>query len=450
MQETERAFAVQRTPPAWLPGRVWYHLHSLRAAGAPDGNPDVAGSAPTGRGLCRLSEWLDHVASLGCGGILLTPVFVSMTHGYDAVDYFRIDQRLGNEDDLAAFVEACHARNLKVLLDGVFNHVGRDFPAFRDVLANKAASPYAGWFRLDFSRDGGDGFTYRNFEGHRELVSLNHHSSEVLDWAVAVADHWLDRGIDGWRLDAAYAMLPAFLAQFSARVLQKHPDAFLLGEMIHGDYVRFVEQTGLHSITQYELHKAIWSSLNDANLFELSWALQRHEAFTRAFVPVTFLGNHDVTRLLSRLRDPSRLGHALAVLLTVPGSPCLYYGDEFAFRGRKGRGPHGDNDIRPRLPDSPFAQNAEQAEAFELHRKLIAVRTERPWLTTGHLQVLELAREQIRYTVTGTGGQLLVVLNVAASGSMPVDAESWQPVAGAARSRDGTLPAGSWSIWERR
>ena len=171
--------------------------------------------------------------------------------------------------------------------------------------------------------------------------------------------------------------------------------------MIHGDYVRFVEQTGLHSVTQYELYKAIWSSLNDANFFELAWALRRHETFARAFAPFTFVGNHDVTRLMTRLRNPSRLGHALAVLFTTPGSPCVYYGDEFAFRGVKGRGVRGDDAIRPRLPDSPFAQNAEQAAAFELHRQLIAMRAERPWLTTGHIQVVELAMEQMRYTVAG-------------------------------------------------
>ena len=450
MQETGRAFAVGHTPPAWLPGRVWYHLHSLRAAGAPDHNPDVTGCAPTGRGLRRLLGWLDHVKGLGCGGIVLTPIFVSMTHGYDTVDYFRIDQRLGDEDDLTAFVEACHDRNLKVLLDGVFHHVGRDFPGFRDVLAHGAASPYAGWFRLDFSRDGGDGFTYRTFEGHRELVALNHRSSEVLDWAVAVAEHWLDRGVDGWRLDAAYAILPAFLAEFSARVLHRYPDAFLFGEMIHGDYVRFVEQTGLHSATQYELYKAMWSSLNEANFFELAWALQRHETFARAFVPFTFVGNHDVTRLLTHLRNPSHLGHALAVLFTVPGSPCLYYGDEFAFRGLKRRGVGGDEAIRPRLPDSPLAQNAEQASAIELHRQLIAIRAERPWLTTGHIQVVEFTKEQIRYTVAGGDGQLLIVLNVAASGSIPIDVKSWRRIAGADLSNDGTLPAGSWSIWARR
>ena len=373
-----------------------------------------------------------------------------MTHGYDAVDYFRIDQRLGDERDFAAFVEACHDRNLKVLLDGVFHHVGRDFPGFRDVLANGAASPYAGWFRLDFSRDGGDGFTCRTFEGHRELVALNHRTPEVLDWAVTVADHWLDRGVDGWRLDAAYAILPAFLTEFSARVLQKHPDAFLFGEMIHGDCVRFVEQTGLHSVTQYELYKAIWSSLNDANFFELAWALGRHEAFARAFVPFTFVGNHDVTRLLTRLRNPSHLGHALAVLFTIPGSPCVYYGDEFAFRGLKGRGARGDDAIRPHLPDSPFAQNTEEAAAFELHRQLIALRAERPWLSTGHIQVVELAIEQIQYAVTSAEDQLLIVLNVAASGSTKIDIASWRPIAGADLSNDGTLPAGSWSIWARR
>src|SRR6185503_11461197 len=162
----------------WLPGRVLYHMHGLAAAGVPAANPDVDATGPCGRGLRVLQRWLDHVAALGCGGVLLTPVFVSSTHGYDTVDPFRIDQRLGDDGDFAAFAEACHARDLALVLDGVFNHVGRDFGPFRDVLANGEASPFTGWFRLDFTRDDGDGFAYKTFEGHRELVALNHRSDE--------------------------------------------------------------------------------------------------------------------------------------------------------------------------------------------------------------------------------------------------------------------------------
>jgi cyclomaltodextrinase / maltogenic alpha-amylase / neopullulanase len=233
----------------WLPGRVLYHMHSFAAAGVPAANPDVDATGPCGRGLRVLQGWLDHVAALGCGGVLLTPVCVSATHGYDTVDPFRIDQRLGDDDDFAAFVEDCHARDLKVILDGVFNHVGRAFAPFRDVMARGASSPSADWFRLDFSRDDGDGFGYRNFEGHHELVALNHRSEAVLEWASAVARHWLARGTDGWRLDAAYGIPTRFLASLTGRIRQLHPEAFVFGEMIHGDYARFVTDSGLDAVT---------------------------------------------------------------------------------------------------------------------------------------------------------------------------------------------------------
>ena len=418
--------------PAGMRGRVLYHLHSLGAAGAPAANPDPEAAALCGSGLRRLEAWLDHVRSLGCGGVLLTPIFVSSTHGYDTVDPFRIDQRLGDEEDFAAFADACHERDLLLVLDGVFNHVGRAFPAFRDVLSRGAASPFAPWFRLDFAAAGPDGFAYADFEGHQELVALNHANPEVLEWAVAVCRHWLDRGADGWRLDVAYLIPEAFLAALSQSVRTVHPQAFLFGEKVHGDYVRFVEESGLDSITQYELYQAIWSSLNDANLFELAWALRRHQTFGKAFAPVTFVGNHDVTRLASRLHDPALLGPALAVLLTVPGVPCTYYGDELAWEGRVEGRPGGDDAVRPPLPSAPTPANARQAEALRLHRELIALRRDRPWLTGAGLEVVEVSNPRLTYTVTDPrgAGRLLVTLDLA-GGAAP-SSEGWDAIAGGA------------------
>jgi glycosidase len=364
--------------------------------------------------------------------VLLTPIFVSSTHGYDTVDPFRIDQRLGDEEDFAAFVDACHERDLLLVLDGVFNHVGRAFPAFRDVLTRGAASPFAPWFRLDFAAPGPDGFAYADFEGHQELVALNHANPEVLEWAVAVCRHWLDRGADGWRMDVAYLIPEAFLAALSQSVRGVHPQAFLFGEKVHGDYVRFVEESGLDSVTQYELYQAIWSSLNDSNLFELAWALRRHQTFGEAFAPVTFVGNHDVTRLASRLHDPAHLGPALAVLLTVPGVPCTYYGDELAWEGRVEGRSGGDDAVRPPLPSAPTPADPRQAEALRLHRELIALRRDRPWLTGAGLEVGEVSNPRLTYTVTDPrgGGRLLVTLDLAA-GAAP-SSEGWDPIAGGA------------------
>jgi cyclomaltodextrinase len=241
------------TAPSWARPITWYHLYPLGFLGAEPRNPDpIAADTPVRHRSRGLEAWLDYLVDLGVGGLLLGPVFASESHGYDTVDYFRVDPRLGDEDDLIGFCDACHRRGLPVLLDGVFNHVARSFPAFADVLAHRAESRYAGWFRLDFDAPGPDGFAYEAFEGHRHLVALNHAEPAVRELAVSVADHWIERGADGFRLDAAYAVPVAFWAAFAQQVRARRRDAYLLGEVIHGDYARFVRESTLDAVTQYE------------------------------------------------------------------------------------------------------------------------------------------------------------------------------------------------------
>lgn len=345
--------------PEWIRGRTIYHIHALGAAGA--------------GGVAALARWLDHVADLGCGAVLLTPVHHSTSHGYDTVDAFRLDERLGTERDFDRFVDECHGRDLRVILDGVFNHVGRQFPRTE-------------WL------------SGRLWEGHAELPTLDHDNPEVLEWATAVARHWLDRGTDGWRFDVAYSIPTPFLAELTRNIKRSHPDAFLFGEMIRGDYRRLVAGTALDAVTQYELFKAIWSSLNDHNLWELAWALERHAGFSVSFPPVTFLGNHDVTRIASTLHDPRHADLALAVLFTVPGIPCVYYGDEFAWKGVKGKGAGGDDALRPALP-AQVPGNV--GGLLDLHREWIAFRRSHPELTDAELSVLDRTNTTITYR-TGT------------------------------------------------
>ena len=206
-------------------------------------------------------------------------MFASESHGYDIVDHFAIDSRLGDDADIDQLIAACHDRGIRVLFDGVFNHVGRAFPGFVDVLENRQDSPFAEWFDIDWDADGYDGFGYRNFEGHGGLVALNHESPAVADYVASVMEHWLDRGVDGWRLDAAYAVPLAFWRAVTDRVRLRYPDAWFVGEVIQGDFADWVRQGGLDSVTQYELWKSIWSSLNDGNFFELAWTLGRHAEF---------------------------------------------------------------------------------------------------------------------------------------------------------------------------
>lgn len=392
-------------------GRVWWQVYPLGFVGA---EPQAPPGGPVAHRLGRLHPWLDYAADLGATGLALGPVFAATSHGYDTRDHFRIDPRLGDDADFDALVAAAHARGLAVMLDGVFNHVGRDHPAFRAVLREGAGAPQAAWFRLSWPRGRAPGTEpdYACFEGHRALVTLNHDAPEVGDHVAAVMNHWLARGADAWRLDAAYAVPRRFWAEVVARVRAAHPHAYLVGEVIHGDYAGFVRETGLDAVTQYELWKAVWSALNDRNLFELAHALERHNGFLDAFVPFTFLGNHDVTRLASQLKDLRHLPHALAALLTCGGTPAIYAGDEQAFRGVKEHRAGGDDAIRPAFPATPAELAPHGWPVFRLHQDLIALRRRFSWLPRARTRPLHLANEALVLGL-GDGPDLLLALNLA-------------------------------------
>lgn len=359
---------------------VLWHVYPLGFTGAP---VREAAPAESAHRLAHVERWLDYAAGLGVTGLQLGPVFASRSHGYDTLDHFRIDPRLGDDADFDRLLAAAHARGMAVVLDGVFNHVHRDHPL---------ADPGAGVF-----------------EGHGDLVLLDHASDAVVRLVTDVMLHWLRRGADGWRLDAAYATPPEFWARVLPRVRAEFPEAWIVGEVIHGDYAGIVERTGFDAVTQYELWKAIWSSLADRNLFELAWALTRHNGFLERFVPQTFVGNHDVTRIASRVGDD---GAALAavVLLTVGGIPTVYSGDEQAFRGEKFDGWGGDDAVRPAFPPDPAGLALDGWWMHDLHRDLIALRRRHPWLTRARSEQLELTNERFVYAaVDPEGGTRLVV-----------------------------------------
>ena len=404
----------------WSDYAIWWHVYPLGFLGAeraalPPGEP------PRHR-LPELADWLDHLLELGCNGLALGPVFAAETHGYDTVDHYRIDPRLGSEDDLAALVEKAAAKGVRVLLDGVFNHVGRSF-----------ARP--DWFL----REGDD---VRTFEGHDQLVTLDHANPEVADYVTGVLDHWLDRGVSGWRFDAAYAVPLPFWRTVTDRARAKHPEAWFFGEVIHGDYPSYVTEGGFDSVTQYELWKAIWSSLNDVNPHELAWALNRHNELLGTFAPQTFVGNHDVTRIASRLADDRHLPHALAVLFTVGGIPSVYYGDERAWQGVKEEREGGDDAVRPAFPADlgDYGLDAQQ-----LHQRLIGIRRRHPWLVRATTEVHALGQNVLSYTLTGPDDTAVAVaLNF---GDTPVSAELpgrvWRAEAG---NPTADLPPYGWMV----
>jgi cyclomaltodextrinase len=406
--------------PDWVRHAIWWHVYPLGFVGVWPARDD---SGDRHR-LRRLEAWLDYVVELGASGLALGPIFASETHGYDTADYFRIDPRLGDDADLDALITAAHDRGLRVLLDGVFNHVGRGHPAFRAVLEQGPAAETASWFRLTWPDGPWQPWVEPiadTFEGHGGLVAFDHREPKVADLVTDVMNHWLDRGADGWRLDAAYAVPAGFWAAVLPRVRERHPEAYFVGEVIHGDYAEFVKASTMDSVTQYELWKAVWSSLNEGNFFELDHALQRHNGFLDTFVPWTFLGNHDVTRLASRLTDRRDIAPALTVLMTVGGTPAVYEGDEQAFRGVKEDREHGDDAVRPPFPEKPGDLAPYGWPTYRLHEELIGLRRRHDWLHTARTRKVHLTNEQFVYEVSGSGRKLLVCLNIGdTSAALPV------------------------------
>ncbi|ANW64910.1 alpha-amylase [Mycobacterium sp. djl-10] len=427
------------TEPEWVEHAIWWQIYPLGFVGAFPA--DVEPGRDEHR-LRRVIDWLDHAIALGASGIALGPVFASRTHGYDTTDHRRIDPRLGDDSDFDAVVGAAHERGLRVLLDGVFNHVGTDFPAYRAAVDGDEDA--AGWFR---GRPG----RFHTFEGHGELITLNHNNPTVVDYTVEVMSHWLDRGADGWRLDAAYAVPQRFWSQVLPRVREAHPQAWFVGEVIHGDYTGMVTQAGFDAVTQYELWKAIWSSLNDGNFHELNWALRRHNEFLDCFVPQTFIGNHDVTRIASKLDHPAHVAHAVVLLMTLGGVPTIYAGDEFGFQGIKEDRAGGDDAVRPEFGSPPFPADETGRELFALHQFLIGLRRRHPWLHTARTKSVSVDNRGYVYETRGDDRSLVVALNID-DAPMPLDVPGLVVAGSGAppqeRVQRAEVPAHGWLILE--
>ena len=383
--------------PGWVDHLIGWHVYPLGFVGA----PARLESQEVSHRLAHLGAWLDHAVALGCSSLALGPVFSSASHGYDTLDYFTIDPRLGDDDDFDHLLQAAHARGLSVLLDGVFNHVSRRNRIVQDAQSagpDSDAGRMVRWCagRLDV------------FEGHSDLVALNHDNPAVREHVTRIMNYWCGRGVDGWRLDAAYSVNPEFWAAVLPSVREKYPDVWIFGEVIHGDYAGIVRASGMDSVTQYELWKGIWSSIESRNFFELDHALGRHNEFSDAFTPMTFVGNHDVTRIASRVgQDGAVL--ATAILATIGGIPLIYYGDELASRGVKEERFGGDDDIRPVFPASPADLSNLGADTLRAHQNLLGLRRRHPWLVDARTESLDLTNERYVYRTGVPGVEPLVV-----------------------------------------
>ncbi len=379
---------------------IWWHVYPLGFVGAPirpDSEVPEAAPAPPTPG--DLTAWLDYAVGLGANGLQLGPIFTSTSHGYDTTDHLSIDPRLGGDAMFDALVAGCRARGVLLMLDGVFNHVGAAHPLVQRALAEGPDGELAGLFRLHWDDEGGRS---AGWEGHHDLVEVNHADPRALELVAGIMEHWLGRGIAGWRLDVAYAVPLAFWRAVTERVRTAYPEAVFVGEVIHGDYTAFVTEGGLDSVTEYELWKATWSSLVDHNPWELGHTLERHDALMATFLPMTFVGNHDVTRIATTVGDAGAVV-ALTLLMTVGGTPSLYYGDEQAFRGEKTERLGGDDEVRPAFPPAPDSLMAEGWWMYRVHQELIALRRRHSWLQRARTTVLAKEGTTIRYESTGPG-----------------------------------------------
>ena len=389
----------------WFDNAVIYQIYPLGLCGAPRDNDGV-----NAHRILKLLDWVEHIRKTGADTLLLNPVFESDRHGYDTRDYRTVDCRLGTNEDLKTVCDAFHQAGIRVMLDGVFNHVGRGFWAFRDVQQKKRESPYKDWFRLSFDGNShyNDGFWYEGWEGHYELVKLNLQNPEVVRHQFDAIRFWVEQfGIDGLRLDVAYCLSEDYLRQLRSFTNSLKPDFVLMGETLYGDYNRWMNDGMCHSVTNYECYKGLWSSFNSMNLFEIGHSLQRQfgpEQWTlyKGKHLLSFLDNHDVTRIASMLNDPHHLIPAYGLLFGMPGVPALYYGSEWGIQGRKDQ---GDDALRPALEAPQWNDLTDAIAAMAKARK------ESPALCSGSFRNIVLTNRQIIFERCWENERVLVAVN---------------------------------------
>jgi cyclomaltodextrinase len=418
--------------PNWISDAIFYHIYPLGLCGAP---PENDGQTPPIHRLASLQEWIPHLESLGINAIYIGPVFESISHGYDTTDYQHIDRRLGSDADFATLVDAFHEKGIRVILDAVFNHVGRQFPAFQDLQQQGQNSPYRDWFSgLDFSKSSplGDPFTYDTWAGHYSLVKLNLKNPAVCTHLLDAVCSWFERWhIDGLRLDAVDQVDPNFLRQLRQTTDTIHPDAWLMGESVHSDYKTWANPEMIHSITNYECYKGLYSSHNDQNLFEIAYAFNRQSGENGLYenlVLYNFLDNHDVNRIASMVERQEFLNTLYILLYTMPGVPSIYYGSEWGLRGEKTN--FSDRDLRPKLDLQQQQANPPIPHLFPLLQQLAGIRKTLPALTSGGYQEYLVQSKHFAFMRTNPENPVLVSINIADQPvqitlSIPMSGKSW-------------------------
>lgn len=413
---------------AWYDEAVFYHIYPLGLTGAPRLNDY---SEPVHR-LNTLLPWIEHLKKLGFTALYIGPLFQSVGHGYETTDYRTLDSRLGTNEDLKNFVAACHKAGLRVIFDGVFNHTGRDFFAFKDIQANRERSVYRDWYcNVNFwgNNEYNDGFSYDNWGGYNLLVKLNQRNPAVRDYICGVIRFWVNEfDVDGIRLDAADVLDFEFMKALRRTADEVKPDFWLMGEVIHGDYSRWANEHTLHSVTNYALHKALYSGHNDHNYFEIAHTVQRTNGLVPQHIKLyNFVDNHDVERIHTKLMNKAHYLPVHILLYTLPGIPSVYYGSEFGIDGRKERG--SDDSLRPYIDLREHLGDYKANPCTALIAALGRIHAEyRQDLVWGDYRQLALTTQQYAFA----RGRLIIAVNNS-------DGEAWINVEAQASAYVGLL-----------
>lgn len=391
----------------WAYESSFYQIYPLGFCGAPFENDGITQSR-----ILKVIDWIPHIKKLNMNAIYFSPVFESDTHGYNTRDYTKIDCRLGTNADFKKVCKALRKEGIKVVLDGVFNHVGRGFWAFQDVLKNREASPYVSWFaRIDFNGNSNynDGLWYEGWEGNYDLVKLNLYNNDVVNHIFGAVEGWIKEfDIDGIRLDVAYCLDKGFLRRLREFTDSKKEDFFLLGEVLHGEYGRMLDEMNIHSVTNYQCYKGIHSAFNSYNMFEIVHSLLRlfgPEDWTvcRGAHLLSFCDNHDVSRIASIIQNPNHIKLVYAMVFGMPGIPCTYYGSEWGAKADKSE---GDPALRASF-DEPVYN-----DLSEFISKLAKVKNGSKALNYGGMRSLVLTNRQCIFERACDDQRVLVAINM--------------------------------------
>ena len=393
---------------AWYEEAVFYHIYPLGLSGAPKEN---SYGEPVHR-LADMKVWIDHIKECGFNAIYIGPLFESVGHGYETTDYKKLDSRLGDNEDLKDFVATCHEKGIRVIFDGVFNHTGRDFFAFKDIKENREDSRYRDWYcNVNFwgNNEYNDGFSYDNWGGYNLLVKLNQRNPEVRDYICDVIRFWVSEfDVDGIRLDAADVLDFDFMKALRHVANEVKSEFWLMGEVIHGDYCRWANSDTLHSVTNYHLHKALYSGHNDHNYFEIAHTVKRLNDMGGLKL-YNFTDNHDVERIYTKLNNKKHFAPAHILSYTLPGVPSMYYGSEFGIEGKKER--WSDDSLRPQLNYADYRDAIKNNPCTTLIARLGKVRQEVKALSYGDYRELLLTNRQYAFSRNHDGVSVVVTVN---------------------------------------